>query len=75
MAIAASWASQVIGLAFEVILPVILGRWLDQRWGTSVWTIVGAVLGPLLGFWHLLMLTGVVGRSRKQTNDNDERRS
>jgi len=75
MAIAAFWASQVIGLAFEVILPVILGRWLDQRWGTSAWTIVGAVLGPLLGFWHLLTLTGVVGRSRRQVNDNDDRRS
>jgi F0F1-type ATP synthase assembly protein I len=75
MAIAANWASQIIGLAFEVILPVVLGRWLDQRWGTSVWTIVGAVLGPMLGFWHLLALTGVVGRSRKQANDNDDRRS
>jgi len=74
MAIAAHWASQITGMAFEVILPVVIGRWLDQRWGTSVWTMVGAVLGPVLGFWHLLTLTGVVGRPRKPENDNENRR-
>jgi hypothetical protein len=74
LATAAHWASQVSGLAFEVILPVLIGRWLDQRWGTSLWTFVGAVLGPVWGFWHLLLLTGVVGRPRKQTKDNEDQR-
>jgi len=35
---------------------------------------VVAVLGPVLGFWHLLTLTGVVGRPRKPENDNENRR-
>jgi hypothetical protein len=58
-------------VAFEVILPVIIGRYLDQRWGMSVWTVVGAVLGPILGFWHLLTLTGAIGSARQQPNENE----
>ena len=74
LATAAHWVSQVTGLALEVILPVLIGRWLDQRWGTSIWTLVGAVLGPVLGCWHLLTLAIVAGRPRKQANDNEDQR-
>jgi uncharacterized protein YqgC (DUF456 family) len=69
MAVAAHWVSQITGVALEIVIPVLVGRWLDQRWGTSVWTIVGALLGPVLGFWHLLTLTGVVGGGGSQAKD------
>lgn len=61
IAIAAHWVSQITAVALEIALPVVLGRWLDERWGTSYWTFIGAVVGPLVGMWHLLTLTGVVG--------------
>jgi hypothetical protein len=61
LAIAAGWVSQITAVGIEIALPVVIGRWLDQQWGTSYWTLVGAVIGPPIGFWHLLVLTGVWG--------------
>jgi uncharacterized protein YqgC (DUF456 family) len=73
VAIAAQWVSQITGIGLEIILPILAGRWLDQRWGTSCWTVVGAVLGPLLGFWHLFRITGVVGGTKINSGEkNDE---
>ncbi len=73
VAIAAQWVSQITGIGVEIILPILAGRWLDQRWGTSCWTVVGAVLGPLLGFWHLFRITGVVGGTKTNSGEkNDE---
>lgn len=69
LAIAAHWVSQVTGVGITIILPVLIGRYLDQRWGTTAWTLVGAVLGPILGFWRLLTLTGVVGTGLQRSPD------
>lgn len=74
MAVAAHWVSQITGIALEFVVPVVIGRWLDQRWGTSAWTVVGALLGPILGFWHLLTLTGVLGGAGAQSDDKQNRR-
>jgi F0F1-type ATP synthase assembly protein I len=73
IAAAVQWVSQITSVALEIVLPVVLGRWLDQRWGTSYLTLIGALIGPPLGFWHLLALTGVVGgRSAKPDSDKDQ---
>jgi uncharacterized protein YqgC (DUF456 family) len=61
IAIAAQWVSQITAVAFEIVLPVVVGKWLDQKWGTSYWTLIGAAIGPPVGFYHLLTLTGVLG--------------
>lgn len=77
MAVAAQWVSQITGIGLEIVIPIVVGRWLDDRWGTSFCTAVGVVVGPLLGFWHLLTLTGVVGRtkgrSEKDNSQQDEK--
>jgi len=73
IAIATQWVSQITAIALEIVVPVVVGRWLDQRWGTSYWTLIGAIVGPPLGFWHLLTLTGVVGQGREKS-DNDEKK-
>jgi hypothetical protein len=76
VAIAAQWVSQITGIGLEIVVPIVIGRWLDERWGTSFCTAVGVVVGPLLGFWHLLTLTGVVGgtkgKSVKKKNQRGE---
>ena len=38
-------------------LPGVLGVWLDRRYGTAVWAVLGLVLGFALGLWHLLRMT------------------
>ena len=58
---AVQWVAQITAIAMEMVVPVVLGQYLDQRWGTSYWTLIGAAIGPSVGFWHLLTLTGVVG--------------
>jgi hypothetical protein len=72
MAAAAQWISQITGVGLEVVLPIVVGRWLDQRWGTSFCTVAGVVVGPLLGFWHLLTLTGAVGGTKGRTDRTDQ---
>jgi uncharacterized protein YqgC (DUF456 family) len=73
IAAAVQWVSQITTVALEIVLPVVVGRWLDQRWGTSYLTLIGALIGPPLGFWHLLALTGVVGdRKTKPDIDKDQ---
>lgn len=73
IAVAAEWVSQITAIAAEIVVLLWLGRWLDSKFGTSFWTPIGAVLGPAVGFWHLLVLTGVVGRKGNQA-DRDRNR-
>ena len=71
IAAAVHWVSQITGIGLEIVLPIIAGRWLDERWGTSYWTVVGVLLGPVFGFWHLLKLTGVVGGAKGKSDEED----
>lgn len=74
MAVAAQWVSQITGIGLEIVVPIVVGRWLDERWGTSFCTVVGVVIGPLLGFWHLLTVTGVVGRAKEGPEQENSQR-
>jgi hypothetical protein len=65
MAVAAQWVSQITAIAVEIVFFIWLGKWLDGKFGTSFLEFVGLFLGPLIGFWHLLVLTGIVGRRQK----------
>ena len=67
------WSFQITSIALEIVLPVVVGRWLDQLWGTTWIAIIGVLMGPPLGFWHLLVLTGVVGgKTTKTDSDKDQ---
>jgi hypothetical protein len=66
LAEAAQWVSQITAIALEIVGCIWLGRWLDGKLGTSYWGTIGLFVGPLLGFWHLLSLTGVVGKKNKR---------
>ncbi len=72
LALAAQWVSQITGVGLEIVLPIVVGRWLDERWGTSCWTVVGVLVGPLMGFWHLLKLTGVAGGPKGRSGTKDK---
>ena len=51
------WASRVISIALEMVIPGLLGYWLDSRVGTAgFFTVCGFVLGMFLGMWHLLKI-------------------
>jgi ATP synthase protein I len=49
------WA--YVGLGFEIVVPIVLGLllglWLDGRWGTRPWlAVVGVLLGIAAGFYN-----------------------
>ena len=54
------WASRIIVVSLEMVLPGVLGHWIDQRLGTKVlFAIVGLVTGCTGGVWHLVRMTRV----------------
>ena len=58
MAVAAQWAYRAMAIGTEMVLPGILGLWLDHQLGTKfVFGILGFVLGMVLGIWHLMRMT------------------
>jgi len=58
MVVAMEWVSHITSISIEMAAPAGLGYWLDGRWGSGPWLLaVGAVLGFLMAFWHLLALT------------------
>jgi len=67
---AVQWVAQITTIALEVVVFIVLGRWLDGKFETSFCTPIGAILGPSLGFLHLLAITGALGRKRKDKQDN-----
>lgn len=73
VSVAVQWVSQITAIALEIVVCIWLGSWLDARFGTSFWSPVGLVMGPVLGFWHLLVLTGVVGRKDDGTGSKRPR--
>ena len=56
IAVAMGWVSRVLAISLEMVLPGILGQWLDARLGTKFLVLVGFGLGISLALWHLTHL-------------------
>lgn len=58
IAVAYLWASRIIVVALEMVLPGLAGYWLDQRLGTVVlFMLIGFVLGSTAAIIHLVQVT------------------
>jgi ATP synthase protein I len=66
MALAVEWVAKITTVGLEMALPAIGGSYLDRRWGTSYWALVGLVVGVVVGMWHLLQMTSQKNRGPKQ---------
>lgn len=59
-------ATQLTAVALEMVVPIVVGYFLDQWLGTwLVFVVAGAVLGLIAGMLSLLRLTGTLRRSGK----------
>ena len=57
LARATSLAYAAISICAEMVVPIALGYWLDQRWGSQpILTILGVVFGFVAGLWSLIKL-------------------
>lgn len=71
IAIAYQWASRIVTVALEMVLPGLLGYWLDQRFGLKpILTVVGFLLGLVVGMWHLLQMVGAIPDRRNDAADS-----
>jgi F0F1-type ATP synthase assembly protein I len=58
------WASVIVTISMEMVVPGLIGYWLDQRLGTVVlFVLLGFAGGMTLAVWHLVRLTGKSGRA------------
>ena len=54
---AATWASRVITLALEMVLPGVAGIWIDRTLETQIlFTLVGFAGGLTFAIWQLLKM-------------------
>jgi ATP synthase protein I len=57
LALAYAWSARVTSISLELVVPVLIGYWLDQRWGTlPLLLIVGVILGLVTSTLSLLRL-------------------
>lgn len=70
-AIAYGWASRAISISLEMVVPGMIGVWLDKQFGTvAVFTVLGFSLGLTLGIVHLLHLTKSPQRQENRERDD-----
>jgi len=65
--LAMEWVSRVLAICVVMVLPGLGGGWLDRRWGTSYWTLLGFLFGFVSGFTALILLVKRDGGGRKQS--------
>jgi hypothetical protein len=66
LAIGLEWVSRITAVALAMVLPGLLGYWLDRKFETSFLAPAGFVFGIVTGIWSLLLLTGAItSKSRR----------
>lgn len=51
------WVAKITTVGVEMVLPGIVGHYLDGRLGTSFLAVSGFVLGVVVGLWQLIRWT------------------
>jgi hypothetical protein len=64
MAVALGWASIIMTVSLEMVVPGLVGYWIDQRLGTGVLVMLaGFVFGMVLATWHLMRVLSNANRA------------
>ncbi len=51
------WVAKITTVALEMVIPAVVGGYLDRRFGTQYLALLGVVLGTTVGLWHLIRMT------------------
>ena len=58
LAAALAWSSAIVTISLEMVIPGLIGYWLDQRLGTQVlFVLLGFAAGMVVFIWQLMRLT------------------
>jgi ATP synthase protein I len=71
LVVALEWVSKITTVALEMVVPTVIGGWLDRHWGTNFLALIGLAVGLIGGIWHLIMLTGT-GKDRAPKGPKSE---
>ena len=67
-------ASSGMTIAMEMVIPGLIGLWIDSRLGTTPWLLIaGMVLGFGIGVWQLVKLGEVID-NRTLPEDEKEKK-
>jgi hypothetical protein len=72
LVVALEWVAKVTTVALEMVVPGIVGAWLDKRFGTTFITLLGLALGVTVGIWHLLVLTRTENGKRSKRPNSEK---
>ncbi len=65
IALAWGWATRIMTISLEMVLPGLAGYWLDQKLGTkALFMLIGFVLGSAAAMMHLLHLVRTSNQHR-----------
>jgi F0F1-type ATP synthase assembly protein I len=65
------WASRIMVVCIEMILPGLAGYWVDQKLGTVlVFMSIGLAIGSIWGMRHLLRMIAAENRRGGASNNN-----
>jgi ATP synthase protein I len=68
--IAMEWTARISVISMEMVVPMVIGVWLDSRWRTLPLCVI---IGGALGFWTALQSLLQISKQRK-TGDSEEKR-
>ncbi len=62
---AAEWSSRIMTICLEMVVPGLVGYWLDKKFGTKfVFMLLGFALGFAIAIKHLLYITRKTNQER-----------
>ncbi|MBN2475768.1 MAG: AtpZ/AtpI family protein [Pirellulales bacterium] len=74
LALGMEWTSRLTTVSLEMVLPGVLGHWVDRQLGTGmVFLVLGVVLGLTTGMWHLIRMTHPTTVDYRQQNGNADK--
>jgi ATP synthase protein I len=67
LSIGLDWGGRVTAIGLEFCTPAVLGYVIDRWLGTQPWaTVVGAILGMVVGMMHVLRLPAELARANER---------
>jgi len=72
LARAMEWATLATTVAAEMVVPVLIGYWIDHRLGNKfVFTTLGGIVGLTFGIWSLVRMAESSSRGRGKNQNHD----
>lgn len=69
IAVGIAWASRVMTISLTMVVPGLVGYWVDGKLGTKLlFLLVGMILGMGTAMWQLLQLARHAGGGRSSEN-------